>query len=132
MPPRRHLLRPNYGRSFRRDPWYTRGGPLLALAVVVVVVGIGFLVADYAKLDTVTMTVDEKESVAQGSSGHEYRVYTDKGTFVVKDSFVRPRFNSADVYARIKPGTTYRCEKFGWRAPFFSMFENLRKCQPVG
>lgn len=28
-------------------------------------------------------------------------------------------------------GHTYRCTKFGWRVPLFSMFENIRDCEPV-
>lgn len=120
MPPRPHLVKP-----YRR-PSFGRGGLLIALSIVAAVVLIAMAVRDYAAISTVTLDVESKESVST-DSGHEYRVYTDKGTFVIKDSFVRPQFNSADIYGRLRPGT-YRCEQFGWRVPLLSMFKHIRKC----
>lgn len=100
------------------------------LAVAAVLLAMIPLILSYSALTPVTINVTGKESINTGD-GHEYRVYTDKGTFVMKDSIVRPRFNTADEYGRIKVGTVYTCDSFGWRVPLFSMFENLKDCDPV-
>ncbi|MFJ4288009.1 hypothetical protein ACIPY0_20400 [Paenarthrobacter nicotinovorans] len=77
-----------------------------------------------------TCTIQGKESVAKGESGHEYRVYTDKcGTFAVHDELWLGRFNAADTYGSIKEGKTYSLETVGWRNGFFSTFPNIINAQ---
>jgi hypothetical protein len=103
---------------------------LIALVVFAVLALVGVGCSSYAKTDSVTVFVKDKESV-NTSDGHEYRVYTDVGTFVMKDSFIHPRFDTADEYATLYEGQRYDCEKFGWRIPLFSAFENLINCKPA-
>lgn len=81
----------------------------------------------YAQTSSVTFTVEDKESVTT-QDGHEYRVYTTQGTFKVADSWVHPRFNSSEVYGRLKDGRSYRCEVYGWRVPVLSQFKNILSC----
>lgn len=72
-----------------------------------------------------TVTVCGKEAVAT-KSGHDYRVYTNTGTFVVADSlFGTTRFDSADVYGRLEIKTTYDITYKGWRIPVISEFPNI-------
>lgn len=71
------------------------------------------------------VTVCNKESIAT-ESGHEYRIYTDQGTFVIADSLIgKVRFSSADAYGRLKTGVTYRMVTKGWRLPVLSAFPNI-------
>lgn len=87
---------------------------------------------------TEVVVICGKESVKAGD-GHEYRVYTSNGTYVVKDYMGTQgsRFNSADLYGKIEVGETYRIESFGYRVPFFSSFWNISSIEktdqkPVG
>lgn len=114
----------------RRTPEYIAIG---IIAFVLLIVAVGGCTS-YNKTETIqNVMVTGKESVttsnSEGGSDHEYRVYTNKGTFVVKDSLWHTRFNSADVYGRLKEGQTYDCVVYGWRIPFFSSFKNILSCK---
>lgn len=102
-------------------------GVVIAAVLAVALIGGGVYV--YAQTDPVTVTITDKESIPNNDAGHEYRVYTDQGTFVMKDSLVHPRFDTADEYGALEPGQTYDCEKYGFRIPLLSSFENLINCE---
>ena len=81
------------------------------------------------------VTVCSKEVVPVGngdSRSHEYRVYTSGESYVVKDYYGSngSRFNSADVYARIQVGKTYKIQSFGYRVPAVSSFWNIETVVP--
>lgn len=119
------------------DPWHRRIREAEHFGIWAIVIGAivglillaGVLYASYSHEQTVLVKVCSKEAVATGSgssSGHEYRVYTSNGTYVVKDHIVDgTRFNSADVYGRIQAGHTYALTVYGWRIGLFSMFQNI-------
>lgn len=73
---------------------------------------------------TRTCKVEDKESISK-DSGHEYRVYTDCGNFVVQDEFWAGNFHASDTYREMKEGKTYLIKTRGWRVPFLSMFPNI-------
>lgn len=129
MTTRSRMMRPGgvLSRAARR--------PFLTMAVFLAVLLIGggalALATGYFDKESVTFVVRDKESVATDNSGHEYRVYTDQGTYVIKDSFIYTRFNSADVYGLLEPGQRYTCDAYGFRLPFFSTFKNLLDCRPA-
>lgn len=104
---------------------------LLAIPIVLFVGGCGFAVfGGYYKDSTVTVRVNDKESVST-DSGHEYRIYTNQGTYVMADSLIKGRFRTGDEYGALRRGHVYTCKAFGWRVPFFSKFKNLYKCEFV-
>ncbi|HSX05839.1 MAG TPA: DUF1523 family protein [Candidatus Saccharimonadales bacterium] len=120
-------------RTIRR-PQRSGSLPIGLIAVGVIVVGLLVWagIAIYGAYSTVhkeTATVCSKESVPTGSgssSGHEYRVYTDKGTFKVTDHIVNGfRTTSADTYGHLQNNTTYQITYYGWRNGFMSMFPNI-------
>ena len=71
--------------------------------------------------------VTDKDSVTMGEdTGNQYRVYTENcGVFSVEDEALKMRFDSADVYSKIKVGETYNFETIGWRIPLVSSFPNI-------
>ena len=82
------------------------------------------------------VTICGKESVQVGSGdsrSHQYRVYTSGQTYVVKDYYGSngSRFNSADVYARIQVGKTYKIQSFGYRVGAASSFWNIETVTPT-
>jgi hypothetical protein len=123
----------DYFPRYNERTWWDRNGKGVVAALIICALGFFGIVAcnDYAKTTPVHIIVNDKESVST-DSGHEYRVYTDQGTFKVGDSIVHPRFNSADVYGSLRRGHTYDCKAFGWRIPLFSTFKNLTDCKEVG
>ena len=76
---------------------------------------------------TEVVTVCDKGSVQRGRYGHEYRIYTSAATYVVKDYYGLgdSRFDSADLYGRIKVGETYIVDSYGYRIPLISAFWNI-------
>lgn len=121
--------------SYRRKRSYIWLGTL-AVFLAIVLVGCGYAVAYRQSERTVVVTIDDKESVTTSSGSgdtlsiqNEYRVYTDKGVYVVSDTFVFFNFRAADRYAALKIGKTYECKAAGWRVGIFSMFPNLIECE---
>lgn len=105
-------------------------GIALILAGVLLVGGCGACATSYYKEDSVRVHVNGKESVNTGDS-HEYRIYTDQGTYVMSDSLIKGRTATGDDYGKIKVGRTYDCKKQGFRIPVLSEFENLLWCKEV-
>jgi hypothetical protein len=111
----------------RRFPWGVLVGFGLFLALALAV---GAWVVAYKNSErTVTFTVEDKERVCSGStdgqSSCKYLIFTDTGTYSVQDSFIIWRFNSSDVYGRIKESQTYEADVIGWRIPFLSKYPNI-------
>lgn len=85
--------------------------------------------------DDVTFTVEDKERVCDSSSDGDsecrYLIFTDNGTYQVTDSWAFLRFNSSDVYGRLKEGRTYDAEVVGWRLPLLSRYKNIIEADEV-
>jgi len=71
-----------------------------------------------------TFTVTGKAAVVHGNS-NKYLVFTDVTTYEVGDSYIHGRFDSSDVYGKIKVGATYTSTLQGRRIPIFSMYQNI-------
>lgn len=70
-------------------------------------------------------TVTEKEPVMV-EGNNQYRVYTEEcGTFVIKDTIVGLRFNSADAYGALSLGEAYNFRTQGFRLGITSSFPNI-------
>ena len=83
-------------------------------------------------------TVTDKGVKSVDKSTQKYLVYTelddgDDGVevFEITDSFLAGRFNSADVYAKIKVGKTYKFTVRGHRNGFFSWYPNIYDFEEV-
>lgn len=113
------------------------GYGILILAALAVVLAIVFGVAYASSQETRTsITVEGKERVCDGSSdGNQecrYLVFTDHGTFQITDSWIFTRWNSSDVYGRLRAGQTYDFEVAGWRIPFLSRYPNILEARASG
>lgn len=96
-------------------------GLLLVLAIAY-----GYCSSVLVNQKTQTCEVTGKESVYISSEkSQQYRVYSTCGTFVVEDSLVLFRFNSADVYGKITTQQTYTIHSGGLRIPFLTLFPNV-------
>lgn len=104
---------------------------------VIVLIGALYFLTYRASERTVVITVQDKGSVVVSSgsgedrrSDNQYRVYTDKGVFIVADSFVYFNWRSADRYGALRLEHTYKCKAAGWRVGLLSWFPNLISCEP--
>lgn len=74
--------------------------------------------------NTIDVTVTDKE-VKRYDEKDKYLVFTDKGTFENSDSWIELKFNSSDLYGKIKEGEKYKFRVYGWRIPFLSKYRNI-------
>jgi len=103
---------------------------IIILVGLVIIGGIGFEVAKFTNTETITITVTDKERVVTGKGddiSSKYLIYTDKGTFENTDTFIKFKFNSSDLYGKLKKDSTYTVETYGFRVPFLSMYKNIVK-----
>ena len=94
-------------------------GVLIALFVAVVC-----LTGCNSKIVDITVT---EKAIRIKNSSSAYTIFTDMGVFSNHDEFLALKFNSADLYAELKPGTCYRVKTWWWRIPVFSKYPNIIK-----
>ncbi len=109
------------------------------VGVVLAVVGVFLLIAlplilnvlyVYGTQQDRTFTINKSERITNSDGqGSKYLVFTESGVYQNKDSILRLKFNSSDVYNQLKEGKTYECDTFGWRIPFFSTYPNIVSCE---
>ena len=102
------------------------------LAIIIAVILVISMLPHINKvIDTrdVTVTITDKV-VKNYDNDSKYLVFTEDAygnveTYEITDSLLKFRFNSSDVYAALKVGSTYRLTIGGWRNNFFSWYPNI-------
>jgi hypothetical protein len=95
---------------------------------LIVVIWLGSSIAWNSARETRVCTVVEKLATGKKDGGNNYILITDRcGQLQVEDSWTNGQFNSTDLYARIKAGTSYTFETVGWRNGLFSQYPNVVK-----
>lgn len=74
--------------------------------------------------NTYTATVTDK-GIKRADDTDKYLIYTDIGTFENTDELLCGKFNSSDIYGRIRVGDTYEFTVIGFRIPFLSAYQNI-------
>lgn len=95
-------------------------------ALLLTLVITGAVIFPYITQDTVTVTVTDKENV-KTSSNSKYLIFSDEETFENEDCWRLWKFNSSDVYGKIKVNQRYTFKVYGWRIPVFSQYRNIFK-----
>jgi len=94
--------------------------------VVLILIGIGYQILYAVTTGSETITIDEKWQKSVGDDGQKYLVSsTDGEVFEITDTFIKMRFDSSDLYAKLKHGQTCKIITQGWRFPFFSDYKNI-------
>jgi hypothetical protein len=116
------LYRPDPRRSRRRIQYLI----LIFLALAAVAFA-GILAAGFFDRRDVTVVVEGKDRVCDsGSNGDcKYLVFTDHGTFQLTDSVTSMRFNTSDVYGRVKTCHRYTMTVYGWRFGLMSLYPTI-------
>lgn len=121
--------------SFNRRTTLFGGGAIVLVVLIVVGIIVGSAMFSNNTRETITITVEDKERVAnRDDDGARYMVWaevhnadgsTSSETFEVTDSLFQGKFRAADTYGALKRGGTYRVEVNGWRNGFFSSNRNI-------
>ncbi len=124
--------------SYKETSQLGKGFVFFLALIIIAVFGLHACTTSLAQGNTHTevVTVCDKGSVQTGSGdsrSHEYRVYTSGETYVIEDYYGSEgsRFDSADLYGRIKVGETYIIRSFGYRVPWASSFWNIQSVTPT-
>lgn len=101
---------------------------LIAAAIVMLGV-VAFLgTGGYLNEQEITITVKHKERVLSKETS-KYLVWSEDETFENRDSLIKGKFNSSDLYGDLEENHTYRCKVYGWRVQFFSWYRNIIECK---
>lgn len=102
---------------------------LLVYGVPIVVYGVPIVGAPLIQLssqETVTFVVEKAERVVnRNDEGAKYLVFTEEETFENTDSLLFGKFNSSDVYGKLKEGHAYQAKVAGARVPLMSWYRNI-------
>lgn len=104
---------------------------LLQAVIMLIAACVLIIVApQYYEEHTVTGKVLDKERVIKNQESY-YLIYTDNETFTIKDSLIKYRFRSSDLYGQIEERQTYEFTVYGWRNGFFSSYRNILKAEII-
>lgn len=101
---------------------------ILILVVVLILSAVGYQVARYSNKETFNATVTEKERIITSSDGDVssyYLVFTDKGTYTLKDELLYGNFRSSDMYGKLKINESYEFTTIGFRFGMTSTYPNI-------
>jgi len=88
---------------------------------------------NYMNEQTVECTVEEKWIKRTNSEGSDlYLVSCGGKVYKVADLLFKGKFNSADIYAKLKVGNKYRLTTTGYRWGFLSEYQNINEYELIG
>lgn len=127
-PTTRYNSRPNYrGNYYRSSPGAGFYGAVAVMVVVVASLIVGY-VALHPERD---ITVKVTDKVRTGGDDSKYLIFTDGGVYEDTDTMMKGKYNSSDLYSKIKVGQRYTFHLRGVRSGFFSMYPNILTVKPV-
>jgi len=89
---------------------------------------IGLSIVKNLTIETVSITVLEKERIVENDDGNissKYLVFTDAEVFENTDTIFHFKFNSSDIQRDLRINETYTVEVVGFRVPFLSWYRNI-------
>lgn len=96
---------------------------IILITIIIIVPVLSILLTRFEK----TITVSEKY-IKPGSKNTKYRIIdNNKNTYEIVDSIFLLEFNSADDYAQMKEGQTYKVNGYWFRLPLLSWFPKIYK-----
>lgn len=102
---------------------------VIIFAIFIFIVAIGYSFIFSFNDHSYTVTVTDKERVNKQNES-KYLIFGedengDVYVFENTDSLLRLKFNSSDIYGKIKEGDTYTFTVIGLRIPILSKYENI-------
>lgn len=118
-------------KRFKSHKLFMIGGIVLFI-IVGLVTTIPFSFNDHKY----TIKITDKERINKDDES-KYLIFGENETeqglvFENTDSLLRVKFNSSNIYSKLKVGNTYEITVVGYRVPFMSWYENIIDVQEVG
>ena len=85
---------------------------------------------DYFNEQKVTCKVQDKW-IKRSGEDDIYLIQCDDKVYKITDLLLKGKFNSSDIYAKLKKGKRYKLEISGYRWPFFSEYQNINDYKEV-
>lgn len=100
---------------------------LIVIVAIFLVPFIGIIVVDYCNEQILTIKVEDKYIKRSGESDIYLVVDSEGNTYKIGDLLFIGKFNSTDLYNKMKIGEIYEIELTGYRFQIFSMYQNINK-----
>lgn len=84
----------------------------------------------YQNKQTTTCVVKDKW-IKPNDDSSKYLISCDNEVYQITDLFFKGKFNSSDIYSRIKKGKKYKITTTGYRFPFLSWYKNINEYEEV-
>ncbi len=114
------------GRNFSLD----RKVKGLAIGLTAAAI-VGLSLSPHFDRENYTVRITDKQVKRTGDKGKDkYLIFTElpngePRVFENTDSLLEGKWNSSDMFAQLEQGGTYELATYGWRIPFFSVYENI-------
>lgn len=104
------------------------------LIILIIVLIISYFALWYNTIETIEITITEKERIVKKSSddiSSKYLIFAEINNesvvFENTDSFLFFKFSSSNFQGKLKVGSSYTVKTVGWRIPIFSTYKNIVK-----
>lgn len=102
-------------------------GIMIILGIIVGIFWIGFQF-EYGNEKEVTCTVEEKWiKRASGEDDELYLVSCGNQVYKISDLLFKGKFDSSNIYAKLKVGKKYKLTVTGYRFGWFSSYQNINE-----
>ncbi len=100
---------------------------IVGLILLIVVISIFFIynIAYAFTSGNETITIKEKWVKYKNQDAKYLVSSTDDQVFQITDTWVRWRFDSSNLYAKLEVNNTYHIKTQGWRFPLLSDYKNI-------
>ena len=98
---------------------------ILLMGLLIFSVSIG-----YQNEEIIECTIEDKW-IKRSGKDDMYLVQCDNEVYQITDLLFKGKFNSSDIYAKLKVGKTYEITTTGYRFKFLSMYKNINKYEKV-
>jgi len=85
----------------------------------------------YKSLDVQTVTVEITDKIVKRYESDLYLVFSDKETFKISNSTINWRWDSSDMYGKLRVNKKYKLKVCGWRIKFLSWYRNILDAEEI-
>lgn len=98
--------------------------------IILIIGGIYFSTLNYRNKKNTICVVKDKW-VKPSSKSSKYLVQCNNEVYEITDLFFKGKFNSSDIYIKLKKGHKYKITTTGYRIRFFSQYKNINKVKEL-
>ncbi len=102
----------------------------IIIALIIILFGTTRCMCKYMNEQQVTCTVDDKW-IKRSDEKDIYLVSCDEKVYKITDLLYKGKFNSSDIYAKLKKGKKYKLTVTGYRLSYFSEYQNINEVVEV-